>query len=489
MSAERQAWPALPLDTALDAPELFAPMFGETWEPWRTLFRAIEAQPPRPGDLERFRELTGRKAWPNAPAREVWLAAGRRAGKTRAMALLAVHRACFIDYTTHLAPGERATLMLLASDRTQARVAMRYAVALLRAVPMLERLVERETAERIDLSNRVSLEIHTSSFRATRGYSLAGVICDEIAFWRDESSANPADEIIAALRPGLATIPSAPLLAISSPYSKTGPLWAMYSRHFGRDDDDVLVVQAPTRALNATVPEHVIARALAEDPDAAGAEYLAQFRRDVSSFLEREAVEACVVPGRRELPPLAGQTYRAFCDPSGGSQDSMTLAVAHREGEGEQARGVLDCVREVRPPFSPDAVVADFAKLLKSYRVHELEGDAYAGLWPAERFNVHGVRYKRAEHKKSDLYRECLPLLNASRVELLDLPRLSAQLLGLERRTARGGRDSIDHGPNAHDDLANSAAGALVAVLGARRRGLTPADLYGDDGLLKREWV
>jgi hypothetical protein len=36
------------------------------------------------------------------------------------------------------------------------------------------------------------------------------------------------------------------------------------------------------------------------------------------------------------------------------------------------------------------------------------------------------------------------------------------EALGLERRTARGGRDSIDHGPHGHDDLLNSAAGALV---------------------------
>jgi hypothetical protein len=56
--------------------------------------------------------------------------------------------------------------------------------------------------------------------------------------------------------------------------------------------------------------------------------------------------------------------------------------------------------------------------------------------------------------------------LNSRRAELLDLPRLVAQLVGLERRTARGGRDSIDHAPGAHDDVANAAAGALVAAAG-----------------------
>jgi hypothetical protein len=55
-----------------------------------------------------------------------------------------------------------------------------------------------------------------------------------------------------------------------------------------------------------------------------------------------------------------------------------------------------------------------------------------------------------------------LPLLNSRRVQLLDDRRLISQFHGLERRTARGGKDSIDHGPGQHDDLANSVAGAIV---------------------------
>jgi len=57
-----------------------------------------------------------------------------------------------------------------------------------------------------------------------------------------------------------------------------------------------------------------------------------------------------------------------------------------------------------------------------------------------ERFRVHGIAYESAEATKSQLYAELLPLLNSGRIELLDEPRLSAQLLALERRTAWGGR-------------------------------------------------
>jgi len=37
-------------------------------------------------------------------------------------------------------------------------------------------------------------------------------------------------------------------------------------------------------------------------------------------------------------------------------------------------------------------------------------------------------------------------------------------ICGLERRTGRSGKDSIDHAPNGHDDLANAVAGAAAAT-------------------------
>ena len=124
-------------------------------------------------------------------------------------------------------------------------------------------------------------------------------------------------------------------------------------------------------------------------------------------------------------------------------------------------------VRERRPPFSPDAVVKEFAELLKVYGIRTIYGDRYAGMWPRERFAVHGINYIVADEAKSDIYCDLLPILNSGRAELLDHPRLVAQLCGLERRVSRGGRDSIDHIPGAHDDVANCVAGALVAA--ARR--------------------
>jgi hypothetical protein len=87
---------------------------------------------------------------------------------------------------------------------------------------------------------------------------------------------------------------------------------------------------------------------------------------------------------------------------------------------------------------------------------------------------------------QSDIYRDALPLFNAGRAQLLDLKRLINQLCSLERRTARGGRDLIDHPqhPGTHDDLANAVCGAFVMLERDRRPQLiTVADGVGLDGL------
>ena len=139
----------------------------------------------------------------------------------------------------------------------------------------------------------------------------------------------------------------------------------------------------------------------------------------------------------------------------------MSLAICHREGE----RAILDAIREVKPPFSPESVVAEFCALLKTYRINTVIGDKYAGQWPAERFQVHHISYIGAAKPKSDLYRDFLPAVNGRRVELLDHSKLISQLCGLERRTWRGGRDSIDHAPNQHDDVVNCVAGALTNLI------------------------
>jgi hypothetical protein len=289
----------------------------------------------------------------------------------------------------------------------------------------------------------------------------------------------------------MVTIPGAMLLCASSPYARRGSLWDSFHRHFGKEGD-VLVWKATTREMHPGVPQRIVDAAMERDPAHAAAEWLAEFRTDVESFLSREAVEAVVAHSVIERAPLSTVGYSAFVDPSGGGSDSMTMAIGHIEGK----CALIDAIRERKPPFAPEAVVAEFAELCKRYRVTQVQGDRYAGEWPRDAFKRHGIDYLPAAKPKSDLYVEFLPRVNSGEVSLIDNSRLVAQLLNLERKTARCGRDSIDHAPGGKDDVANAVAGVAYllravapmsfapAIVITRRR-MNPYEPYGitlDDG-------
>ncbi|RUV08166.1 hypothetical protein EOA79_01475 [Mesorhizobium sp. M1A.F.Ca.IN.020.03.2.1] len=445
-------------------PNLFAPWFRkrETYAAWFAFLAALFALPMDDAQLALYREHTGRSEPPSSPSDEAWLIVGRRGGKSFAMALIAVFLGCFRSYREFLAPGERATIFVIAADRKQARIIVRYVRAMLEGIPLLSKMLVTSNAESFDLSNSVTIEIGTASFRSTRGYTFAAVLGDEVAFWRtNDDSANPDFEILAAVRPGLATIPGSMLICASSPYARRGELFAAFKRFWGKDQTP-LVWRASTRAMNPTLPQRVVDEAMERDASSAKAEYLAEWREDIEAFVSLDVVERCIRTDLSVRKPEKARcgSYVAFVDPSGGSSDAMTLGIAHLDGD----MALLDALLEERPPFSPDSVVKKFADFLKTYEISSVEGDRYAGEWPREAFRKQGIEYRLADKSRSELYLDLLPALNNGSVDLLDNQRLVNQLVSLERRVARGGRESIDHPPGGHDDLANAAAGVLNMV-------------------------
>ena len=446
--------------------KLFAPWFRDpaTWAAWQAFLAALFALPMAPDQLAIYQQCTGRTKAPISPFCEAWLVCGRRAGKSFILALCAVFLACFYVWTPYLTPGEVGTILIVARDRRQARTILRYIRALLTRVPMLARMIERETAEGFDLKNHIAIEVGTASFKTVRGYTLVAALLDELAFWPTDDAADPDVEVINAIKPGMLTVPNATLLCASSPFARRGALWEAWHKHYGKDDDPVLVWQAETRLMNPTVPQSAIDQEMEADPARASAEYLAQFRSDVESFVSRDIVDAAIVPDRYELPRVAGIRYVGFADAAGGGGggDSFTAAVAHFDRSTKHL--VLDAVRERRPPFSPEATCREFAEFFKSYGVYKITADHWAGDFPPEQFRKNGVACERSERVKSDIYKEMLPWLNSHRVELYNLPRMIAQLCDLERKVARGGNDSISHPPAGHDDLINAASGALTCA-------------------------
>jgi hypothetical protein len=453
--------PSVTLRRALSDPGLLGSILGDhSWAAWRALLIAAMGEALTEDERGVFKKLTGRDQEPLSRVEEFWGIAGRRAGKSRAISTLASYIGGLCDHSDVLAPGERGVLLVIAPDQRQAGVVLSYTVAAFEQSPIMRQLIAGRTADALTLTNGISIEVRAANFRRLRGPTYVGAILDEGAYLlADDGSSNPDTEILNAVRPGLATT-NGLLAVITSPYAKKGETWETHKRHFGPLGDPlILVAQAPSRELNPTLSQRVVDRALARDAAAASAEYLAQFRNDLESFINREQVEACVEKSILERAPAPGVKYFSFTDPSGGSSDAMVCTIGHRDGNNI----IVDAIREIRAPFDPENAVDELSRFLKSYKVNETVGDRYAAAWVTTAFAKRNIRYKHTEFNKSQLYIELLPRLNAKTIRLLDHPRTINQICQLERRTGRG-RDAIDHPAGAHDDLANGIAGLCGVV-------------------------
>jgi hypothetical protein len=448
---------------AISDPNLLGRAFpGRSWDRWRACLKAMFGERLDLVERELFAEVAER-APPQRPVKEAWLLIGRRSGKDSTAAAIGVTMA-MNDYREYLRPGEVATIACLAVSKQQARIVLSYIRASFLENPLLAPRVARETENGLELTNNIEILVLANNFRSIRGRTILCAIFDECSYWRDldTGSAYPDVETYAAVIPAMITLPDAMLIGITTVYRKSGLAFDKWRKHYGQDDPDVLVVKAPTRAFNPLIPQSFIDQQLELDPEVNAAEYLSEWRADLADYVDRAVVEAAIDPGVRERPYTSGTKYTGFVDPSGGSGDAMTLAIAHRQSDGT---AILDCLREARPPFSPDNVVEDFCRTLAAYRLARVSGDRYGGEFVREPFRRHSVTYTLAEKSKTDVYRDCLPLLNSGKIRLLDHPRLVNQLCSLERRTTRGyGKDVVDHPLGLHDDLANAACGALVTA-------------------------
>jgi hypothetical protein len=427
----------------------------------RTVIRAASGHPLSRSERAFFKSVAGGRDPPKQPVKELWVLVGRRAGKDSVASAVVAHMAAAFEPTGLPRPGERATRACLAVDQRQARIVHSYVRGYFQQVPSLAAMVTRETADGLELSNSVDVEIVTSNYRGVRGRTYLAVIMDEVAFWRDEdSSVNPDLEIYRSLRPGMTTLPQSLLVGITSVYRRSGLAYERYAQYFGKPSDRILVIHAPSRLLNPTLDQAEVDAALAEDPVGARADHLSEWRDDLSSFIPRDLLEACIDRGVTVRPRQPGVHHLAYLDAAEGmsaSGDSYSAAIAHREGD----NATLDWLLEVRPPFNPATVTQQIAEVLTEYRIAEIMGDRHAAGFVIDQLSKSGKRFLECELDRSDLYLELLPIISAGRIRLLDSDRLINQFCNLERRTIAGGRDRVGHPRGGHDDAANSAAGAL----------------------------
>ena len=174
------------IDRVLTDPRLLGAQLGDisTWATWIVILKAAFALPLDAAEIEVFHGVTGNRALPKQRVREMWVAAGRRGGKSRMAAALAIYFALFQQHK--LSVGENAMVLVLAASMDQARVVFGYTVAFLQNSEVLRREIELFTRSEIRLKNGIVIAVHSNSFRSVRGRTLCAAVLDEVSFWRSE---------------------------------------------------------------------------------------------------------------------------------------------------------------------------------------------------------------------------------------------------------------------------------------------------------------
>jgi phage terminase large subunit-like protein len=181
--------PKVSLRKALEDPQLLGSVLdGPSWHAWRSLLLAAMGEELKPDELETFKQFTGREAAPESRVDELWCVIGRRGGKSRAMAALAIYLAGLCDYSDKLARGEKGIVLLIAPDMKQAKVALNYAEGALESTPLMKQLIVSRTAETLTLTAGITLEVRSASFRRIRGSTCVAVLADECAFWLSDTA-------------------------------------------------------------------------------------------------------------------------------------------------------------------------------------------------------------------------------------------------------------------------------------------------------------
>jgi hypothetical protein len=415
--------------------------------------------------------------------REAWVVIGRRGSKSDAIAATQVaYEALCGGHEDYVRKGQRALCFQVAQDLRMARYSLHFISAALESSPIGKKAIQQTTADRIDLSNGLTVCVVPPTLKSVRGYACPVAVLDEVGVWyQDSDAANPDYEIYRALSPGMLQFPNKLLMGISTPWNKSGLLYRFYSAgtrgakvapNLPRDEfKDVVVLHGSTALLqNPLVTRDFLKKERDHDPKAFERECLAVFQDSISGFLPTALIERATDRGILERAPEPRPAYVCAIDPAF-KRDAFGLTIVHRDDKGVL---VVDAVRRwlgnQETPLNPRIVLAEIANLIKYYNLDVVYSDQYhfeslAQL--AEDYGLSIIGIPFTARAKAEMYGNLQQLFHQGRIRLIDHEELLKELRVLERELTDGGTVAIGAPSGFHDDLVSTlclAASQAIAL-------------------------
>ncbi len=437
--------------------------------------KCIAGEPLDADELRTFHELAGvESGGPNPRGyRETIIRAGRRSGKTVRLCAPFIVSALLAPVDHLLAPGERGRVLLIGPTLAHVRQALDATAGLLDAlrIPYARRELEIEPK-----GLRTVVRATVADHMAPRGGTAVAAVIDEAALLPFDPEADGYDEeMIAAVRPSLATT-KGKLLMVSSPWVMQGVHFDGMRRHLGKVGGDVLALDAATWVWHPALSEQETKR-LEPNPVRHAREWGAVAGENEESFLRASDVRACVDVGVQERPSAPGVQYVAGLDVAF-RRDRTALVIVHRElrkrpGIPPAEVVVVDCIRVWSPTAGQrldfDSTIAEVANVCRRYGNCKIVRDSFAGDAVASALQMRGVESEElpmsapAQASRYEFLSQKIRARDALR--LVDHEDCVRELIGLRVRLHAAGRIEVA-APNkkgSHDDIADALALATEA--------------------------
>lgn len=409
----------------------------------------------------------------------ITLVCGVRAGKSFLLACAAIHASLTADLRA-LKPHELPRAVIIGPTVDSARSTFVLLLGILRSSTLLSSCISGDpTADTVVLerpSDRRKIEVTVVAAHrgglSVRGRWLAFFGLEELAQFNALETGHivNAEEILNAAQTRL--LPNAQGWCASSPFGPQGLLYQLWKKHFGKPGR-VLVVHAPTRALNPSFSQAQVDAIRAENPDVAAREY-------DGSWLDADAAyfpAAIVDPAIRTHPlERLGRAIAVGMDPATRG-NSWTVAVAWHEcdqANPTRKRVIIGAVWSWTgskiAPLSPRDTLTEIARVLRPYGIKRIHVDQWS--FDALADHARGAGLTLVEHPASERdlpYQRLKTLLANGDCELPPHPTLRTDLLAVRQRASAGGVKI--HLPRTadgrHADMAPSVALAAMHASGS----------------------
>ena len=435
--------------------------------------------------------LVGQKLWRHqvevvrSPARYKMITAGRQSGKSRTLAVMALHQA--------FSKAGAQVLVVSAGDAAAKRL-LDEITGLATSSPLLRGAVLDETKSTLILSNGSTIRSVPASQRQIRGHAVDLLVLDEAGF--------VSDDIWRAAEPSVIARPGSRIVLCSSPWGGPEAFFrVLWNRGKAKPDAMYASWHWPS-SISPLVDERLLAEIRSrENADYFRREYLAEWVDGSGTYFTPDEINGAIEDDLLVEPMRARGAWAVAGVDWGLSHDASTLVVASAlpdVGEGPRY-GFTWLEERFRTPYHEMIALINAAEVPSrwstvGYRFQRVVAESNGvGQYPAEelarsfasrgRFGVVVPTFTDARSKQ-DSFGTMKDLLQRGLLRLPRHPELLRQLAALEYAITESGalRVSVPDRVG-HDDL---AMGACLAVAALRAPG--QRTVFAVAGNVGRRW-